>query len=100
MIKRDQEEWHDLIVPFQRIYKGDCLERLKEVPDSSVDSVVCDPPYHLTSIVERYSSENAAPAASVLMEHSRALVADLWGKSGTAATLPFVSMSGGSACEC
>lgn len=62
MIKRDQEAWHDLIVPFQRIYKGDCLERLKEVPDSSVDSVVCDPPYHLTSIVERYSSENAAPA--------------------------------------
>ena len=62
MIKRDEETWHDLIVPFQRIYKGDCLERLKEVPDSSVDSVVCDPPYHLTSIVERYSSENAAPA--------------------------------------
>ena len=62
MIKRDQEAWHDLIVPFQRIYKGDCLERLKEVPDSSVDSVVCDPPYHLTSIVERYSSDNAAPA--------------------------------------
>lgn len=28
---------------------GDCLEVLKTIPDNSVDSVVCDPPYHLTS---------------------------------------------------
>jgi DNA modification methylase len=35
--------------------------RLSELPDNSVDSVVCDPPYHLTSIVKRFGSENAAP---------------------------------------
>jgi site-specific DNA-methyltransferase (adenine-specific) len=29
---------------------GDCLEVLKTIPDNSVDSVVVDPPYHLTSI--------------------------------------------------
>jgi DNA modification methylase len=45
-----------------RILIGDCRERLKELPDCSVDSVVCDPPYHLTSIVKRFGSETAAPA--------------------------------------
>lgn len=45
-----------------RILIGDCRERLKELSDSSVDSVVCDPPYHLTSIVKRFGAENAAPA--------------------------------------
>jgi len=30
------------------ILKGDCIDRLKELPDSSVDSVVTDPPYGLS----------------------------------------------------
>ena len=29
--------------------QGDCLEVLKTIPDNSIDSVVTDPPYHLTS---------------------------------------------------
>lgn len=37
------------------ILLGDCRERMKELADNSVDSVVCDPPYHLTSIVKRFS---------------------------------------------
>lgn len=41
---------------------GDCRERMRELDDASVDSVVCDPPYHLTSIVKRFGAENAAPA--------------------------------------
>jgi site-specific DNA-methyltransferase (adenine-specific) len=45
-----------------RILIGDCRERLKDLSDNSVDSVVCDPPYHLTSIVKRFGAENAAPA--------------------------------------
>jgi hypothetical protein len=32
-----------------QIYCGDCLELMKEMPDNSVDSVVTDPPYELTS---------------------------------------------------
>ena len=24
---------------------GDCLERIKEIPDGSVDAIICDPPY-------------------------------------------------------
>lgn len=31
-----------------KILHGDCLERLKELPDNSVDSVVTDPPYGLS----------------------------------------------------
>lgn len=45
-----------------RILIGDCRERLKELPDNSVDSCGCDPPYHLTSIVKRFGARNAAPA--------------------------------------
>lgn len=42
------------------LYSGDCLPVLATLPEASIDSVVCDPPYHLTSIVKRFSAENAA----------------------------------------
>jgi site-specific DNA-methyltransferase (adenine-specific) len=45
-----------------RILIGDCAQRMRDLPDNRVDSVVCDPPYHLTSIVKRFGAENAAPA--------------------------------------
>jgi DNA modification methylase len=38
-----------------RILVGEMQERLKDLPDDSVDSCVCDPPYHLTSIIKRFS---------------------------------------------
>lgn len=44
------------------LYSGDCLEVLKLLPGSSIDSAATDPPYHLTSIVKRFGGENAAPA--------------------------------------
>ena len=28
---------------------GDCLERMKEIPDGSIDAVICDPPYGTTA---------------------------------------------------
>lgn len=31
-----------------RLMLGDCRERMKELEDASVDSIVCDPPYDLT----------------------------------------------------
>ncbi len=43
------------------LYPGDCLEVLASLPENSVDSVVCDPPYHLTSIVDRFGKEDAKP---------------------------------------
>jgi len=45
-----------------QILAGDCLEVLKTLPDNSVDSVCCDPPYHLTSVVKRFGKEGSAPA--------------------------------------
>ncbi|MBO6759316.1 MAG: site-specific DNA-methyltransferase [Roseibium sp.] len=46
------------------LYLGDCLEVLNRLPDNSLDSAVTDPPYHLTSIVNRFGSEGAAAAKS------------------------------------
>ena len=40
---------------------GDNLKSLKELPDNSVDSVVTDPPYALTSIKKRFGKEGSAP---------------------------------------
>jgi site-specific DNA-methyltransferase (adenine-specific) len=34
---------------------GDCLDVLDSMAENSVDSVVCDPPYHLHSIVKRFA---------------------------------------------
>lgn len=33
---------------------GDCMERLKEIPDRSIDLILCDPPYNLA----KYSTGN------------------------------------------
>lgn len=44
------------------LYPGDCLEVLASLPENSIDSAVMDPPYHLTSIVERFGKEGAAEA--------------------------------------
>ena len=32
-----------------KLYQGDCLELMKNIPDCSVDLVLCDPPYGTTS---------------------------------------------------
>jgi site-specific DNA-methyltransferase (adenine-specific) len=42
------------------LFCGDCLEKLNDMPEGCIDSVACDPPYHLTSIVKRYSGESVA----------------------------------------
>ncbi|GAF68771.1 unnamed protein product, partial [marine sediment metagenome] len=31
-----------------KLYKGDCLEEMKQIPDGSVDMVMTDPPYGTT----------------------------------------------------
>lgn len=44
------------------LYLGDCLEVLSTLEDNSVDAIVTDPPYHLTSVVERFGKKGAKPA--------------------------------------
>jgi site-specific DNA-methyltransferase (adenine-specific) len=46
------------------LLNGDCIEEMQKLIDDgvSVDSIVTDPPYHLTSITERFGKEGSAPA--------------------------------------
>jgi site-specific DNA-methyltransferase (adenine-specific) len=46
------------------LLNGDCIEEMQKLIDDGVqvDSVVTDPPYHLTSIVKRFGKEDSAPA--------------------------------------
>lgn len=30
-----------------KIYLGDCLELMKEIPDKSIDCIICDLPYEV-----------------------------------------------------
>lgn len=45
-----------------RLLSGDCIEIVRGMPDRSIDSVVTDPPYHLTSTVKRFGSQSAVAA--------------------------------------
>ncbi|MEL6785451.1 MAG: hypothetical protein AAFO61_13585, partial [Pseudomonadota bacterium] len=44
------------------LHPGDCLEVLTGMEPDSVDVVICDPPYHFNTIVERFGADDAAPA--------------------------------------
>jgi DNA modification methylase len=44
------------------LIRGDCTIELGLLAADSFDSCVCDPPYHLTSVVKRFGSPTAAPA--------------------------------------
>jgi site-specific DNA-methyltransferase (adenine-specific) len=45
-----------------RLYAGDCVEVMGRLDENSVDLICCDPPYHLTSIVDRFGRAGAAEA--------------------------------------
>ncbi|MBM84392.1 MAG: site-specific DNA-methyltransferase [Rhodospirillaceae bacterium] len=55
----ERKLYGDMIIPEFKLLKGDCLETLKQLEDNSIDAVLCDPPYHLQSIVKRFSAEDA-----------------------------------------
>lgn len=46
----------------QRIITGDILAFARHYKGPRFHAVLCDPPYHLTSIVKRFGAPNAAPA--------------------------------------
>ena len=37
----------DLVISDCQLMFGDCLERMKEIPDGSIDCIITDPPYEL-----------------------------------------------------
>ena len=51
-------------MPEITIHHGDCRDVLPTLPADSVDGAATDPPYHLTSIVQRFGRPGAAPAKS------------------------------------
>ena len=58
---RNRITWRTSLVD---LINGDCIEEMQRLIDEGVqvDSVVTDPPYHLTSIVKRYGKPDSAPA--------------------------------------
>lgn len=49
-----------------RVINGDCLDVMAALylDGARVDSIVCDPPYHLTSIVKRFGKADSAPCVT------------------------------------
>jgi site-specific DNA-methyltransferase (adenine-specific) len=61
------------------LHSGDCLDVLARLDECSIDSVVTDPPYHLTSIVKRFGAEDAAPAkGGVYNRSARGFMGKQW----------------------
>ena len=50
---------------------GDCLERMKEIPDSSVDMVLTDPPYQLTNWTNPMQWDKVLDLKSIWLELER-----------------------------
>ena len=50
---------------------GDCLDRLKELPDNSVDSIVTDPPYGISFMAKKWDYD--VPSVDVWTEAMRVL---------------------------
>lgn len=51
------------------LMQGDCLDRMKEIEDNSVDLILCDPPFQLTTI----SWDKALPFDRLWEEYKRIL---------------------------
>ena len=54
-----------------RLLLGDCLERMKELPDNSVDSIVTDPPYGLSFMGKKWDYD--VPSVDIWREALRVL---------------------------
>lgn len=63
----------DLIYDNWKVLHGSCLDRLKELPDNSVDSVVTDPPYELGFMNKGWDSSGIAFNLDVWRECLRVL---------------------------
>ena len=69
-----------------KIYHGDMLDMLEVVEENSVDSIVCDPPYGLTSITKRFGSEDSSECKYArdgsFQRLSRGFMGKTWDGSG------------------
>lgn len=70
---------------------GDCRDVIKAMPDNSIDSVVCDPPYALVSIQKRFGKPGSAPAkdGDVYARASAGFMGKQWDTGETAFAAEF-----------
>lgn len=73
------------------LWHGDSRDVLKGMADASIDSVVCDPPYALVSIVKRFGSKTAAPTkdGDVYARSSAGFMGQAWDTGETAFAAEF-----------
>ena len=68
------------------IYHGNMLDMLDIISPNSIDSIVTDPPYGLTSIVKRFGKKNSAPAQfgtdGAFVRLSKGFMGEEWDGSG------------------
>lgn len=56
-----------------QIIRGDCIEKMKELPDNSVDSIVTDPPYELGFMGKHWDETGIANSVEMWREALRVL---------------------------
>jgi DNA modification methylase len=73
------------------LHHGDSRDVLKCLPDESLDSCVCDPPYALVSIVKRFGGPCAAPTkdGDVYARSSAGFMNQAWDTGETAFAVEF-----------
>lgn len=73
------------------ILQGDAVKWAKEYEGDKFHALLCDPPYHLTSIVKRFGKDNSAPAQfgkdGVYSRSSRGFMGKQW-DGGDVAFIP------------
>jgi DNA modification methylase len=68
MIKSEDIELGGVCV---KVFNDDCLNVLREMPDNSVDSIVCDPPYGISFMAKKWDYD--VPSVEVWKEALRVL---------------------------
>jgi len=56
-----------------KIIHGDCIEKMKELPENSVDSICCDPPYELGFMGKKWDNSGIAYNVDMWKEAFRVL---------------------------
>ena len=64
------------------ILKGDCINQMKKMKKNSVDSIVTDPPYDLTSMTKPRTEENGNPFRRI--QSSKGFMGKKWDGTGIA----------------
>lgn len=61
------------MLELNKICLGDCLEKMKDIPDESVDAVITDPPYELGFMNKKWDASGIAYNVELWKETLRVL---------------------------